>query len=46
MEHQEEDNLTSTYLTHTYSTAGNQRTFTFSAWVKRSKLSVAMQILF
>ena len=36
--------MADTYLTKTYSTAGNQRTFTFSAWVKRSKINGDMQI--
>ena len=36
--------MASTYLTRTQ-TAGNQRTFTLSAWVKRSGLGVANQIM-
>jgi len=31
--------MANTYLTRTPSSAGNRKTFTLSAWVKRSKLS-------
>jgi hypothetical protein len=36
----------SAYLTRTPSTAGNRKTWTFSAWVKRGNLSSAMRIFF
>jgi len=36
----------SAYLSRTPTTAGNSRTFTFSAWVKRGNITGAYQRLF
>ena len=33
------------YLTRTPATAGNRKTFTFSAWVKRSNISVQQTLM-
>ena len=33
--------MASTYLSKTFGSAGNRKTWTFSAWIKRSKLSIS-----
>ena len=38
--------MASTYLTRTISTASNRRTWTWSAWIKRSDLTTGYQTLF
>ena len=38
--------MASTYLTRTPSSAGNRKTFTFSCWFKRGKITSSYQRLF
>ena len=36
--------MANTYLTRTPGSSGNRKTWTFSAWIKRSKISTAQRI--